>query len=102
MRWVWILLVCLGSGLPAFAVQRTSFDHLTTGFELQGAHRDMSCEYCHVQGVFKGTPRTCEGCHTIGTRISATPKPPTHLVTTSRCVLCHAIYNFKPIYRMDH
>ena len=87
---------------PAAAVQRTGFDHLTTGFELRGAHRDLACEYCHVQGVFKGTPRACEGCHMIGGRISATSKPPTHILSTDRCELCHAIYNFTPIYRMDH
>lgn len=95
-------LVLLLTAMHANAVQRTSFDHLTTGFELRGAHRDLACEYCHVQGVFKGTPRTCEGCHSIGGRISATPKPPTHIVTSDRCELCHAIYNFAPIYRMDH
>src|ERR1700738_4613975 len=52
----------------ASAVQRTQFDHLTTGYELRGFHRDLSCEYCHLQGVFKGTPRTCVGCHTAGSR----------------------------------
>jgi hypothetical protein len=88
--------------LPAAAVQRTGFDHLTTGFELKGAHRDMSCEYCHVDGVFRGTPRNCAGCHTIGGRISATSKPPNHIATNNGCELCHALYNFAPIYRMDH
>jgi hypothetical protein len=87
---------------PAEAVQRTGFDHLTTGYELKGAHRDMSCEYCHVDGVFRGTPRTCAGCHTIGGRVSATSKPPTHIATNNACDLCHALYNFAPIYRMDH
>jgi Cytochrome c7 and related cytochrome c len=84
------------------AIQRTGFDHLTTGFELRDAHRDMACEYCHVNGVFKGTPRTCEGCHTIGSRISATPKPPKHIFSADNCALCHAGYNFAPIFRMDH
>jgi hypothetical protein len=87
---------------PAEAIQRTGFDHLTTGFELRDAHRDMACEYCHVNGVFKGTPRTCEGCHTIGGRISATPKPPRHSATVENCALCHAGYNFAPVFRMDH
>jgi hypothetical protein len=84
------------------AIQRTGFDHLTTGFELRDAHRDMACEYCHVNGVFKGTPRTCEGCHTIGGRISATPEPPRHIATTNSCSLCHAGYNFAPVIRVDH
>jgi hypothetical protein len=99
IRLVLVLLTWAGT---AHAVQRTGFDHLTTGFELQGAHRDLSCEFCHVNGVFKGTPRTCEGCHTIGGRISATPKPPNHIASADNCVLCHARYNFAPIFRMDH
>ncbi len=97
---VLVLWLCaLGSAL---AVQRTGFDHLTTGYELQGAHRDLSCEYCHMNGVFKGTPRTCEGCHTPGTRISATPKPLRHIASANDCSLCHARYNFWPLVRMDH
>lgn len=96
-----VLLLLLG--LPnASAVQRTQFDHLTTGFELRGFHRDLSCEYCHAKGVFKGTPRTCEGCHTIGSRVSATARPPSHISTQDNCALCHSIYNFLPIFRMDH
>ena len=95
-----VLLVVVSS--QGTAIQRTGFDHLTTGFELRDAHRDMACEYCHVNGVFKGTPRNCEGCHTIGGRISATPKPPNHITSADNCALCHAGYNFAPIFRMDH
>ena len=56
-----------GSGAVAVSVAArdcraaNGFDHLTTGYELRGAHRDLSCEYCHAKGVFKGTPRTCAG-----------------------------------------
>lgn len=96
------LLILIFSLPEAEAVQRTSFDHLTTGYELKGAHRDMSCEYCHVDGVFRGTPRNCSGCHTTGSRISATAKPPNHIPTANDCALCHAEYNFAPLYRMDH
>jgi hypothetical protein len=97
-----LLALLLTGSLTAQAVQRTGFDHLTTGFELQGAHRDMACEYCHVDGVFRGTPRTCQGCHTIGGRLSATGKPPQHILSGNDCVLCHAQYNFAPVFRMDH
>jgi hypothetical protein len=94
------LYVCVVPQAPA--VQRTGFDHLTTGFELQGAHRDLSCEYCHMNGVFKGTPRTCQGCHTPGSRISATRKPVRHIASAEDCSLCHALYNFAPFVRVDH
>src|SRR5882762_10328267 len=71
---------------PAAAVQRTQFDHLTTGYELQGAHRDLSCEYCHQKGVFKGTPRNCVGCHAMGSRVGSTPRPANHISTQDDCL----------------
>jgi hypothetical protein len=86
----------------AEAVQRTQFDHLTTGYELRGFHRDLSCEYCHQRGVFKGTPRTCAGCHNTGSRVSSTTRPINHVATTTDCELCHTQYNFAPVVRMDH
>jgi hypothetical protein len=94
-----LLLFCLPH---AAAVQRTQFDHLTTGYELKGAHRDLSCEYCHLQGVFRGTPRNCVGCHTIGTRVNSVARPTTHISTQDNCELCHTQYTFAPIVRMDH
>ena len=99
-----ILLLLLGVFLlpHAAAVQRTQFDHLTTGYELRGFHRDLACEYCHLQGVFKGTPRTCVGCHTPGSRVSSTPRPVTHILTQDNCEACHTQYNFLPIVHMDH
>src|SRR5947199_10072927 len=96
------LVLPLWSMAPATAVQRTQFDHLTTGYELQGAHRDLSCEYCHQQGIFKGTPRTCVGCHSTGSRISSIQRPANHVSTQDNCQLCHSLYNFAPIVRMDH
>ena len=101
-RFITIATLLLVVSPQITAIQRTSFDHLTTGFELRDVHRDMACEYCHVNGVFKGTPRNCAGCHTIGGRISATPKPPNHVASDSNCALCHSGYNFAPIFRMDH
>ena len=96
------LALCLCLPPQAWAVQRTGFDHLTTGYELLGAHRDMSCEYCHSNGVFKGTPRTCQGCHVPGSPISATRKPVRHIASADDCSLCHALYNFAPFVHVDH
>ena len=105
LRWLTLstfMTLCVFIATPGLPIQRTGFDHLTTGFELRDAHRDMACEYCHVNGVFKGTPRNCAGCHTIGSRISATPKPPKHIASSDECSLCHAGYNFVPVFRVDH
>jgi hypothetical protein len=65
------------------------FNHMTTGFGLSGGHAAAACESCHVGGVFKGTPRTCDGCHAVGKRVVATPKNDKHIVTDAPCDSCH-------------
>lgn len=67
-----------------------SFDHAKTGFLLRDIHTTLRCEQCHVDGIFKNTPRDCAGCHTIGSRIAATPKPVNHVQTTAACDTCHS------------
>src|ERR1700674_3212946 len=66
-----------------------SFDHLSTGFELDGVHRDLPCEQCHLNAVFKGTPRNCGICHITGSVYNATPKTQTHRQSSNNCVACH-------------
>jgi len=65
------------------------FNHMTTGFPLAGVHATAACETCHVGGVFKGTPRICDGCHALGKRVVATPKSNSHIVTDAPCESCH-------------
>ena len=86
----------------AAAPATAPFDHLSTGFELTGAHRDTRCESCHVDGVFKATPTVCSACHATGTRISATGKPATHILSTDRCAACHTTSGFRPVVSFDH
>ncbi|MBI5823785.1 MAG: NapC/NirT family cytochrome c [Chloroflexi bacterium] len=43
--------------------QNVSFDHNGTGFPLTGLHVDVACKNCHVDGVFKNTPKNCHACH---------------------------------------
>ncbi len=66
-----------------------NFDHTATGFPLVGGHATAVCETCHVAGVFKGTPRNCDGCHAVGKRVIATPKSTSHIVTDAPCDTCH-------------
>lgn len=78
--------------MQVFAAAQTGgrdFNHMTTGFILSGAHAVAACETCHIGGVFKGTPRTCDGCHATGKRIIATPKSNNHVVTDAQCDSCH-------------
>ena len=42
---------------------QNTFDHFSTGFELDGAHANVTCERCHAGGTFEGTPAACIGCH---------------------------------------
>jgi len=65
------------------------FNHMTTGFALSGGHAVAACESCHVGGVFKGTPKNCDGCHALGKRVVATPKSSSHIVTDAPCESCH-------------
>ncbi len=66
-----------------------NFDHTTTGFPLNGGHATAACANCHSDSLFKGTPRVCDGCHALGRRVTATPKPITHIVTGAPCETCH-------------
>ena len=72
----------------------TPFDHGTTGFYLDGAHVRERCESCHVQGMFRGTPRDCAGCHRTGGR--APGKAPSHIPTITACEACHQTVSWSP------
>jgi hypothetical protein len=88
-----------GGAAPPITVP---FDHLTTGFELDGLHRDLPCEACHLNAIFKGTPRDCATCHSSGTRYIATPKPQSHIASSDNCVACHDTDSFRPEVHFDH
>lgn len=70
--------------------QTDRFNHMTTGFPLTGAHLITECSSCHTDGVFKGTPRDCAGCHTKGRKVIATPKSAKHIPTDEACDVCHS------------
>jgi hypothetical protein len=39
------------------------FDHNLAAFKLEGEHAEVSCEDCHKNDVFAGTPKDCYSCH---------------------------------------
>ncbi len=84
------------------AETRSNFDHLTTGFELLGQHRNLPCEACHANAIFKGTPTACGQCHGIGTAVRATAKPHNHILSTDQCQSCHTPWGFNPAVDFDH
>src|SRR3989440_12066308 len=81
---------------------RPNFDHLTTGFELIGQHRDLPCEACHANAVFQGTPKDCGTCHGIGTAVRATAKPANHILSTDQRASCHTPIAWSPPANSHH
>ncbi|HQR23822.1 MAG TPA: hypothetical protein PK163_03495, partial [Steroidobacteraceae bacterium] len=101
VRTIAALLLLLAQGALAQPAP-APFDHITTGYELTGAHRVQACETCHVDGVFQGTPRECAACHSVGSRIGATPKTQDHIRSTERCAACHTTSAWTPATRFTH
>ena len=102
MRYLALLLLLAAAPAAVAAPERPVFDHLTTGFELIGQHRDLRCESCHANAMFKGTPKDCGSCHGVGTTIRATAKPADHILSTNQCAACHTPIAWKPAVNFDH
>lgn len=64
------------------------FDHNLSAFKLDGAHASVACEECHVNDVFKGTPKECMACH-------AEPQEHAGKFGTD-CAACHATAAWEP------
>ena len=101
-----VLAFASWSASPPAAVAQSgfnsSFDHFTTGFRLDGAHRTADCESCHAGGVFQGTPTECVDCHSLGGRIGAAAKPVYHVLSTDFCEDCHRTAAWFPLAEMNH
>ena len=97
-----LLLVHLPQAAGAAQIGPSKFDHLTTGYELLGAHLIVPCESCHVGAIFKGTPRECVSCHSQGARITATFKGQDHVLSSARCEGCHTEAAWAPASHFDH
>lgn len=83
------------------------FDHNLSAFKLEGKHASVACEKCHVNNVFKGTPKDCYSCHKqddehngqYGTQCETCHNPSdwgnatfdhARFAATTACVNCHA------------
>lgn len=75
-----------------------TFDHQTSRFPLDAAHRTLDCTDCHRTLEYRKTPSTCEACHAdvadylagrvrIGREV-ATVAPDVH-AGKATCVECH-------------
>jgi len=70
-----------------------TFDHSQSAFPLTGKHVAAQCESCHVNQVFRGTAKTCVGCH---------QQDDTHKGEFGTdCAACHKTEGWKPA-AFDH
>ncbi len=101
-RWIGLLVILPILAITHFAFAQTTvpgtikFNHIQTGFNLTGAHVQARCESCHIQGVFRGTPRDCATCHMQGNRMGASAKPMRHIPTAAPCDSCHRTTGWTP------
>ncbi|MFA7273813.1 MAG: hypothetical protein WC044_08085 [Crocinitomicaceae bacterium] len=80
------------------------FDHNTTGYKLEGKHKDVDCKECHKSAniadskikkrykTYLGLQSKCSSCHTDY-----------HQGTLSQtCTKCHTMEDFKKAPKFDH
>src|SRR6185295_7061104 len=64
-----------------------TFNHAAV-FPLVGLHASQACAVCHVNNVYRGTPRTCVGCHQTAYSNTRTPNHAAAGFPTT-CDTCH-------------
>lgn len=65
-----------------------AFNHSNSAFPLTGAHIDIECSSCHVNG-YEGTTTVCFECHTTDFNSSANPNH-LNLGLGTNCEDCHS------------
>jgi hypothetical protein len=53
---------CHDSGSWTFS-EKSKFEHSSTGFTLEGQHKNINCNACHTKLEFKSTSSNCVSCH---------------------------------------
>ena len=97
-----VLLMVLGFCVSVSAEEEADFDHDSTGFILEGKHRFVACESCHVKGSFKTTLPRCSSCHSRVGPISASFKSLNHINSNDQCDDCHTTNTWNFVRRVDH
>ena len=72
---------------PSFGGAGQGFNHNSV-FALVGMHATAACATCHVNNVFKGTPRDCVACHRTDYQKTTSPNHASAGFSTD-CVTCH-------------
>jgi len=66
----------------------SDFDHNQTNFPLTGSHQAATCQACHANGVYAGTPAECISCHQAAYD-STTDPDHGQAGFAADCTLCH-------------
>ena len=82
-----LLILSLLCFCAAANADEETFDHFSTGFVLDGAHVNVSCEACHSSATFGSTQPACAGCHSPGGIVRASTKPADHVMSSALLLL---------------
>jgi hypothetical protein len=66
-----------------------NFNHAMTGWPLTGAHAQVSCAQCHVNGRYTAMPTSCSSCHMADFQKTNNPNHATAGLPTD-CSICHS------------
>jgi len=83
------------------AWQPAQFDHSNGPFPLTGAHRQVECASCHVNGRFGGTPSDCYTCHTNDFNNVGNPNH-RNAQFPHDCTVCHTTNNWDSNFNQQH
>ncbi|MDO8716043.1 MAG: hypothetical protein Q7J73_04475 [Dehalococcoidales bacterium] len=73
--------------------KQATIDHAKTAFPLTLKHTGVPCASCHINGIYKGTPKDCYSCH---------QKDDTHKgLYGTGCAQCHSAVDWKQA-TIDH
>jgi hypothetical protein len=80
--------------------QPASFDHSKTAFPLTGAHVNVQCGLCHVNGNYNLNSTACVSCHMKDYQGTTNPN---HAATgiPQQCEVCHSTSGWQPA-TFDH
>lgn len=82
-----------GREFQLVTLDKQTFDHTKTEYELVGKHRTVACDKCHTKPKFRETPKVCFSCH---------KKDDYHKGALGQaCEQCHTAESWKEI-RFDH
>lgn len=79
----------------------STFNHdIQTDFVLEGSHTSITCNQCHVDGQYDGTPQTCYGCHQADYE---GVDDPNHVSEgySQNCTICHNQSDWEEV-EIDH